>query len=264
MSVNKVQYNDNGQLKTLIDLTADTVTADKLAKGYTAHDMSGNIITGTLESSGGSSDEAKRILDSTLIGEYVAPITGSEVKTYIFANNKNLTKLTFAYPNNIKYIRNYAFYGCSKLSDFTIPVNVETIGEYAFSNCTALKTVSIPPKVTTIYRCTFRYDDSDGVSGLSSISLGNVKNIHEDAFRGCALTQLELPSTVETINKTAFSGCKSLTHVTFKGTPRSINTTTFNSCPALTDIYVPWSEGAVSGAPWGATNATIHYNYTTT
>ena len=50
MSVNKVQYNDNGQLKTLIDLTADTVTADKLAKGYTAHDMSGNIITGTMES----------------------------------------------------------------------------------------------------------------------------------------------------------------------------------------------------------------------
>ena len=177
MAINKVEYNDNGQIKTLIDLTADTVTADKLAKGYTAHDMSGNIITGTLESSGGSSDEARRILDSTLRGEYVAPITGSEVKTYIFANNTNLTKLTFAYPNNIKYIRGYAFYGCSKLSDFTIPVNVETIGEYAFSNCTALKTVSIPPKVTTIYRCTFRYDDSDGVSGLSSISLGNVKNI---------------------------------------------------------------------------------------
>ena len=35
MAVNKVEYNDNGQLKTLIDLTADTVTADKLAKGYT-------------------------------------------------------------------------------------------------------------------------------------------------------------------------------------------------------------------------------------
>ena len=50
MAVNKVEYNDNGQLKTLIDLTADTVTADKLAKGYTAHDMSGNIITGTMES----------------------------------------------------------------------------------------------------------------------------------------------------------------------------------------------------------------------
>lgn len=32
---------------TLIDLTADTVVADKLLKGYTAHDKSGAIITGT-------------------------------------------------------------------------------------------------------------------------------------------------------------------------------------------------------------------------
>lgn len=40
---NKVIYGD----KTLIDLTADTVTPDKLAKGYTAHDKSGEIITGT-------------------------------------------------------------------------------------------------------------------------------------------------------------------------------------------------------------------------
>ncbi len=31
----------------LIDLTADTVTADKLLYGYTAHDMSGTIITGS-------------------------------------------------------------------------------------------------------------------------------------------------------------------------------------------------------------------------
>ena len=28
------------------------------------------------------------------------------------------------------------------------------------------------------------------------------------------------------------------------------------------DIYVPWSEGDVANAPWGATGATIHYNWT--
>ena len=41
--VNKVEYA--GQ--TLIDLTSDTVTADKLLQGYTAHDKSGALITGT-------------------------------------------------------------------------------------------------------------------------------------------------------------------------------------------------------------------------
>ena len=39
----KVIYNGN----TLIDLTADTITAADLASGKTAHDKSGAIITGT-------------------------------------------------------------------------------------------------------------------------------------------------------------------------------------------------------------------------
>ena len=42
-NINKVIYGGN----TLIDLTADTVTPDKLAEGITAHDKSGAIITGT-------------------------------------------------------------------------------------------------------------------------------------------------------------------------------------------------------------------------
>lgn len=47
MAVNKIIYNK----KTLIDLTNDTVTADKLFKGVLAHDKSGNQIVGTFEQS---------------------------------------------------------------------------------------------------------------------------------------------------------------------------------------------------------------------
>lgn len=43
MAKNKIIYG--GQV--LIDLTGDTVTADKLAQGITAHDRSGEVITGT-------------------------------------------------------------------------------------------------------------------------------------------------------------------------------------------------------------------------
>lgn len=42
---NKVIYNGT----VLIDLTADTVTADKILAKYTAHDKAGNIITGTCD-----------------------------------------------------------------------------------------------------------------------------------------------------------------------------------------------------------------------
>lgn len=48
MAVNKVVFGGN----TLIDLTGDTVTADKLMQGYTAHDKTGTVITGT--ATGGS------------------------------------------------------------------------------------------------------------------------------------------------------------------------------------------------------------------
>lgn len=44
MGVSKFVYN--GQTK--IDLTADTVAADKLLSGATAHNAAGNQVTGTL------------------------------------------------------------------------------------------------------------------------------------------------------------------------------------------------------------------------
>jgi hypothetical protein len=50
--------------------------------------------------------------------------------------------------------------------------------------------------------------------------------------------------------------------LTFKGTPTSIDSTAFKNCTNLTTINVPWAQGAVSGSPWGATGATINYNYT--
>lgn len=48
MAYNKVIYGGN----TLIDLTSDTITTDKLAQGYTAHDRTGAIIIGTATGGG--------------------------------------------------------------------------------------------------------------------------------------------------------------------------------------------------------------------
>ena len=48
MAVNKVVYNGN----TLVDLTSDTVAADKMLSGYTAHDKSGAAISGSMANNG--------------------------------------------------------------------------------------------------------------------------------------------------------------------------------------------------------------------
>jgi hypothetical protein len=71
-----------------------------------------------------------------------------------------------------------------------------------------------------------------------------------------------LPSKIRSISYGAFKGCTGLTSITFEGTPTTISSDVFTGCINLTSIKVPWAEGAVANAPWGATNATITYNYT--
>lgn len=50
--------------------------------------------------------------------------------------------------------------------------------------------------------------------------------------------------------------------MTFEGKPTRIDSNAFYNCSNLKTINVPWAEGEVANAPWGATKATINYNYT--
>lgn len=57
--MNKVVYGST----VLIDLTADTVTADKILLTYTAHDAAGNIITGTCNFDVNSQDATVKVAE---------------------------------------------------------------------------------------------------------------------------------------------------------------------------------------------------------
>lgn len=94
---------------------------------------------------------------------------------------------------------------------------------------------------------------------LTSLPAG-VVSIGESAFIRCTkLALAELPAGLTSIGVNAFYGCTGLTSITFLGTPTTLHASAFNGCTNLKDIYVPWAEGDIAGAPWGATNATIHY-----
>ena len=133
-------------------------------------------------------------------------------------------------------IRYNAFSGCTSLALTSLPEGLTSIGARAFSGCTNLALTSLPEGLTSTY---------------------------QNAFQDCKNLALTfLPESLTSIGNRTFYGCTSLTSITFKGTPTTISSWAFDGCTNLTDIKVPWSEGAVKNAPWGATNATITYNYT--
>lgn len=71
--INKVVYGG----EVLIDLTGDTVTADKVLKGYTAHDKSGETITGTCNYDVNSEDATVAVAEM-LVGK-TAYARGSKI-----------------------------------------------------------------------------------------------------------------------------------------------------------------------------------------
>lgn len=83
--VNKVVYGGT----VLIDLTGDTVTADKVLTGYTAHDKSGATITGTCNYDVNSEDATVAVAEM-LTGK-TAYARGSKI-TGTMPNNGAVTK----------------------------------------------------------------------------------------------------------------------------------------------------------------------------
>ena len=141
MAVNKVILGED----TLIDLTADTVSADKLSKGVTAHDMAGEPIVGTMEAGGGASaDEATIItnaegkLETVIGGKYVDALvdgptiatvygTGQDVSKYI---TYNVMKQLIAKGDRLRANINHASYGEQKGCTVTIDTSEESQGIY--------------------------------------------------------------------------------------------------------------------------------------
>ena len=103
-----------------------------------------------------------------------------------------------------------------------------------FQNCGALRKV---------------YGNFDDVKSLG-LTFQNCYELEEAPY---------LPSLVE-LDSQSYANCRKITSLCFYKTLTKTHYSALSGCSNLKDIYVSWGEDEVAGAPWGATNATIHYN----
>lgn len=245
----------------------------KCAVSYDTIDSDGYVLTATVHGDIIMGLGGHKKLKSANI-----PDTATTVASYAF-NNCGLTNINL--PSGLSVIEDYGFYS-SNFIDIVLPNGVTTIGEWAFGDAeltnitlpnsiveikdwafynTKLESIIFPENITEVSNCLFHSCKNLTMNSLPE----HITKIGGSAFNDCvSITEFTFHDKISHISY-SFQNCTGLTTVTFKGTPVKISSgdiAAFKNCPNLTTINVPWSEGEVAGAPWGATNAIVNYNYT--
>ena len=191
---------------------------------------------------------------------------------YIGSSAFSSTDLAIIYiPASVETIGQDAFNGCDSLLNvsFENDSNLKSIGYRAFSHCAALVSIEIPASVETIGQLAFESCESltnvsfETGSHLRAIEGGEAGEFGKGVFYYCtSLMSIEIPASVESIGKTAFKECRSLTFVTFEKNShlKSIegggygNVTThyeygaFHDCVSLVSIEIPASVEIIGQA----------------
>ena len=157
---------------------------------------------------------------STNVENLILPNTLITIGEEMFYQSKLKTVVI---PANATTIGNSAFEQCASLISIDIPANVETIGTAVFWGCSSLTTVTFEKEsqLKTIgggYSEPNYYGVFSDCTALTSIEIpASVETIEAAAFKDCSsLTSIEIPASVETIKASAFKGCSSLATVTFE------------------------------------------------
>ncbi len=249
-----------------------------------------DIDVGFAEASGTTlRSNAMNLNPSVIISQPQRPIRFTTIPSYTIFEKYALTGLDFLnWPNatqasKIVTIGQYAL----SANIFRTSLNlssVVTISEYAFSNSTIKGSISFPSTLRTIGSNAFNYLNLEWTSitiptGVTSVGNGAFSGIngpttftYDATTTTCPRMLLYNSPTIESATCSRatiygdrnFSYCKNLKTVRLGDSSRavtSIASNVFRGCDNLTSItiYVSNTTTGLTGAPWGATNATINY-----
>ena len=227
---------------------------------------------------GGDDDPVRQSVLSSINGTnqtritFVVPAGAKKVARYYFYNDQTIETIVWEDETLIKKFEEAAFHGAQRLkmsrfpSGFNatnipygcfqdcyklqleegLPEGITELGNYSFAGCSCLQFNTLPSTLTHIYPYAFQWSFSR-------------YNTDPDPMPPELFT---IPASVKVVDNNSFYGV-GLKKIRFLGTPDNIDNQAFSSS-TVKDIYVPWASDLTNTmtakAPWGATNAQIHYN----
>lgn len=205
--------------------------------------------------------------------EVPSTIDGKNVVSLKGMGNVALTSITFA-PDS--HIRSVGGLGGRSIKEIALPDSVEELGWNAFTGSKTLHTVTWPNNAafTTIPEQAFEGCEQLDDNVVATLP-PSVKTIDYRAFANCGVpqfyvsdttvltfTQINVPGTVERIERYAFDGCSHVSSVTIGDGVKSIGALAFASLdPAIAgkEIVLPKSVEMIE---WGAFENTRYGNET--
>ncbi len=124
------------------------------------------------------------------------------------------------------------------VKEIVIGEGITAIGNRAFRDMTALETVTFGSDVVTMGYEAFTY-----CPNLTTVKLNEgLESIGSCAFYGCGLTEITIPSTVNTLNNRAFKNCANLKYIDIPDRITYVGYEVFMNNTSLTDFR--WTAGA--------------------
>lgn len=168
------------------------------------------------------------------VGSLKLPETLVEIKEFAF---ENIAIKSVVFPDALTTLENNAFASCTRLETVTIGKGLETINGNAFAGCSKLKFITVSEENPYYRNDEFGVLFNKNSEGISDLLITypagkdlvesyripdtdpyNVTTIGVSSFVGAKVTELIVPTTVETIKEQAFLLNTNLKKVTFEET----------------------------------------------